>query len=251
MLAINKLLSPAKSVYSVRVRRLYSPMYWIVLLLMPMESLMALPVTPGIHDIKLDTSVGEVYVSLAVPEVAQFENLPLVLVLHYAGQPTPYYGRPLLEYLMLPAFEQTKAIFVAPTSVGGDWKQANNLTMVFELIDMLEEQFQTDKARRIVAGYSMGAIGTWHLACEKPGYFSAAIPIAGFPQRLPECATPIYTVVSDSDEVFSFQNFEQNLQAPHDIKLRYGVVNGAGHYDISAFTTVLKDAVKWLNDMWH
>ena len=250
MLAINKLLSPAKSVYSVRVRRLRAPIYWIVLLLMPMESLMALPITPGIHDIKLETSAGEVYVSLAVPEVAQIENLPLVLVLHYAGQPTPYYGRPLLEYLMLPAFEQTKAIFVAPTSVGGDWKQANNLAVVFELIDMLEEQFETDKTRRVVAGYSMGAIGTWHLACERPDYFSAAIPIAGFPQRLPQCKTPIYTVVSDSDEIFSFQNFEQNLQAPHELDLQFGVVKGVGHYDISAFTTELQGAVKWLNDLW-
>ena len=250
MLVTNILCGLTKSVYSVRVWRSCSLLCLILLQLMLTESLMALPNTPGIHDIKLETSVGEVYVTLSVPELAGDEVIPLVLVLHYAGQPTPHYGRPLIEYLMLPAFEQTKAIFVAPTSLGGDWKQADNRTAIFEMLETLEQEFHTDETRRVVAGYSMGAIGTWHLACENPDYFQAAIPIAGFPQALPECKTPIYTILSDSDEVFSFQNFEQTKDNSAGLERPLGVVKGAGHYDITAFTSALKDAVIWLEELW-
>ncbi|MGR8947317.1 MAG: hypothetical protein ACU84Q_04665 [Gammaproteobacteria bacterium] len=208
---------------------------------------MSLPDKPGIHDVQIPTSAGKIYVSLSVPEIIANEKLPVILVLHYAGQPSPYYGRPLLEYLVLPGFAQTKAIFIAPTSMGGDWKQADNQTAIFELIDKVERHYETDKHRRFVVGYSMGAIGTWFLACSRPNFFRAAIPIAGFPKESSDCETPIYAIVSNGDEIFSFSSFQDSLGKLESPRFRYGVVDGAGHYDISAFTAALKDAVTWLN----
>ncbi|MEM7465862.1 MAG: hypothetical protein AAF387_03150 [Pseudomonadota bacterium] len=211
---------------------------------------MALPDTVGIHDIKVDTSVGVVDVTLSLPGDRPEGELPLVLVLHYAGQPTEFYGHPLLEHLIVPGFQGLDAIIVAPTSLGGDWQQAQNRTAIFEILAKVEQNYGTDPDRRVITGYSMGAIGTWLISYERANYFSAAIPIAGFPASLPACEIPTYAIVSDRDEIFPYSRFEQALAAESSSQLAHSVVSGAGHYQINAFTSALSEAVKWLRTQW-
>lgn len=212
----------------------------------------SLPVAPGFHDIKVATSGVTIDVSLAIPENLDV-NAPLVLVLHYAGQPTAFYGRPLLEHLIWPRLGRLNAIFVAPTSVGGDWRQSQNVKAIFELLEIVEKQFQTDPSRRAVTGFSMGAIGAWHMQAINDGYFSAAIPIAGYPQETVEqVATPTYAIMSNADKVFALEPFERLIAT-----LRGGgavieseIVSGVDHYDLSGFSEAVARAAHWLGELW-
>ena len=210
---------------------------------------MTLPDTSGIHDIKLETSTGVVETTVALPgEMPAGSPLSLVMVLHYAGQATSFYGRPLLEFLVAPSFAEQNTVLFAPTSLGGDWQHEQNVTAIFELIKIFEENYNLDENKRIVTGYSMGALGCWHLATQHPDFFSAIIPIAGFPLPLPRCTVPTHAILSDSDEIFQLEKFQQVVAGTHDPKLSYTIIEGAGHYDISAFGGALSDAVKNLDN---
>ena len=206
------------------------------------EATMELPDSSGIHDLKIETSVGVVDVTLSIPKVLD-DSSALVLVLHYAGQPTPFYGRPLVEFLAAPAFAEMSPVLFAPTSLGGDWKQAHNVTAVLELLELISSRYSLDKTRRIVTGYSMGAIGSWYLSSQRPDLFSAALPVAGFPVPLPDCAIPTHVILSRNDEIFPVEKFLQEIERHQDTKLKHSLIDGAGHYDISAFTVPLKNAV--------
>ena len=225
------------------------------------ENLMAddnqvFPHGPGLHDFQFQSSVGTMDLSLALPETIS-KGAPLVLVLHYAGQPTRYYGRPLLENLMLPAFEMIEddagAIFVAPTSLGGDWQTTNNTSAVLEVMKALENQYGTAPSRRVVSGYSMGAVGSWHLQSSISGFFAAAIPIAGYPTRSSvDCTTPTYAIMSDSDEIFPVKSFEELTEELQQkgCPITVEIISGSGHYDIGGFREAVSNAARWLRKQW-
>ena len=212
------------------------------------EAIMDLPDSSGIHDIKIETSVGVVDVTLSVPKVLDDQPRPLVLVLHYAGQPTSFYGRPLIEFLVEPSFAHMDPILFAPTSLGGDWKQAHNVTAVLELIELFSGRYPVDEKRRIITGYSMGAIGSWYLSTQHPNLFSAALPVAGFPVPLPSCVIPTHVILSRADEVFPIAKFLQEIEQRHDNNLQYSLIERAGHYDISAFMEPLKKAIESMRE---
>lgn len=214
------------------------------------------PQENGFHDFQFTSSVGEMDVSLFLPPTIN-GNTPLILVLHYAGQPSRYYGRPLLENLLVPAFADTKemppAIFVAPTSVGGDWQAKNNVIAVFEIFKALENHYGTNLSRRVVTGYSMGAVGSWHMQSENPGFFSAAIPIAGYPMRSSvTCNSPIYAIMSNADEIFAVAPFEELIATLKEQKtpIFAEIIEGAGHYDIGGFQGAVGNAARWLSKQW-
>lgn len=52
-------------------------------------------------------------------------------------------------------------------------------SMVFEVIDVLKNEFNVDDKRLYVTGQSMGGYGTWHFILKYPKMFAAAVPICG------------------------------------------------------------------------
>ncbi len=51
--------------------------------------------------------------------------------------------------------------------------------LIFEIMDILFNEFSIDRSRIYVSGMSLGGYGSWHLISERPDLFAAAIPIAG------------------------------------------------------------------------
>ena len=209
--------------------------------------------SPGVHDLVFTTSSGaQVNYSLGVPASLD-SHTPLLLVLHYAGQPTAYYGRPLLESLVGPALASLAPVMIAPTSLGGDWSNENNQNAVFELIDAIESQYETNPNRRVVTGYSMGGIGSWLFQGLKPAYFSAAIPIAGY-REIPaeKCLTPISVLLSKDDGLFATEKLNTlvNTLVEAGCEVKQTMIDGVDHYNIVGYSEVLKAQADWLRAIW-
>jgi predicted peptidase len=212
------------------------------------------PTEPGIHDVETQAAQAPgARFTLSIPaRVDARSRAPLVLVLHYAGEPTRFYGRPLLEALIEPAFRHLGAYFVAPESLSGQWHTEANEAFVMSLLKELIGAYDIDSERIVVTGYSMGAIGAWHFVTHYPEMFSAAIPISGFPRRELQCAVPVSTFHAPADELFPITQLESlvaDLQI-RDCPIRMTKVDARGHFDLQGFRDVLHTVPAWLEDIW-
>lgn len=197
--------------------------------------------------------VGTQRYTISIPEHEKGQVHPLLVVLHYRGTVTPYCGRPLLGDLALPALGGLGAIMVAPDAIGGDWLTDRNEKAVMSLVSYLMTTYPIDDKRLVVMGYSMGAVGTWHLVMRYPGLFSAAVPISGLPQQRDfVCATPVFALHSKSDTLFSADTLEGIITAlvaaGCDARVRY--LDGVDHFDVTAFREALSQVSPWIREVW-
>src|SRR5262247_1650350 len=79
-----------------------------------------------IHDEVLPQQDGPaVHYAISVPREYHREPVPLILALHFGGDPQGA-GHAMLQILIQPALGELGAIVVAPDSVGGGWSIAAN-----------------------------------------------------------------------------------------------------------------------------
>ena len=83
--------------------------------------------SPGVHNQRLPRT-GERTIQYAISIPANYSPsrpVPLVLALHYGGNPNGA-GRGVLTLLVGPALAELGAIIVAPDSIGGGWNTPEN-----------------------------------------------------------------------------------------------------------------------------
>ena len=203
---------------------------------------------PGLHDRELELPSGRrVRCTLALPAGIS-RGAPLVLCLHYGGEPRGYYGRPLLEHLLLPAWRALGAVMLAPVSAGGDWTTPDNTSNALEVASFVEQAYACAANRRIVAGYSLGAIGAWHLLSHAPAHFAAAVPMAGPPPLTEPGATPGRALNSTADRLFPSA---ATVAALEDLRERGAdaactLIQGFEHHDFGGFSAALASLLPWL-----
>lgn len=213
----------------------------------------AWPDTPGIHDVELEADGGRrARFTLSLPEQAPPGPRPCVLVLHYAGEPTPWYGRPLLETLVEPGLRALAPILVAPETLGGPWHLEENEAWVLALVDAVAAHYGADPHRHVAAGYSMGAMGVWHLLTHYPARFSAGVPISGFPNRDLDCAIPVRALHAPSDELFDYERLAALVEAAQSrgSPLSLLRVDATGHFDLQGFAAAIAALPAWLTGVW-
>lgn len=216
---------------------------------------MHFPDSAGIHDIEFQQDGGRALrYTVSVPERAPPDGgRPLIIILHYAGSPTRYYGRPLLEYLFEPALRELAPVCIAPEAVNGQWHTEENEAFVMALLNGAMAAYGIDATRTVVGGYSMGAIGTWHFIEHYPASFSAALPVAGYPNREFDCTVPVHAFHSASDELFALAPLAARVSAlaaaGRPITLSTAEVNG--HYDVNGYRAALGQAPGWLREVWR
>jgi predicted esterase len=208
----------------------------------------ALPALPGLHDRELELPSGRrVRCTLALPAGAS-RGAPLVLCLHYGGEPHGYYGRPSLEHLLLPAWRALGAVMLAPVSVGGDWTTPDNTSNALEVAGFVEHAYACAARRRIVAGYSLGAVGAWHLLSRAPGHFAAAVPMAGPPPLAEPGSTPVRALNSTADRLFPSAATVAALERMRErgADATCPLIQGVDHHDFGGFSTALASLLPWL-----
>ncbi len=212
-----------------------------------MPSPSQLPATPGYHDLTLEVDGTPVAVTLHLPAILR--GAPIVLVLHYGGTPVGHYGRGLLEQLIVPAWQTLQAILVAPTSQGGDWQTPVNAGAVRSVLAQVEAHYASATQPRYLVGYSLGAIGCWHLLAQAELVFAAVVPIAGqIPDSLTTFTTPTYVLHSHADRLFPSANLQPRLEAlrANGCPLEFKVLADIDHFNIAGYRPALRELLAWL-----
>ena len=210
---------------------------------------LTLPEVPGIHDLKFNDELVTRF-SLSLPSNIS-SGAPIVLILHYGGEPTPFYGRPLLEQIYQSAWESLGAIMIAPESFGGSWASERNESLAISLFKKILDHYGCNRAKTLVTGYSAGAIGCHHLALNYPELFSAAIPIAGFPNKIEKLLIPSHFLVSENDELFPLAKISAFLETiDQNPNIKVTPVDAQSHYDIKSYETSVANCIDWINLVW-
>ena len=213
---------------------------------MPMAN--GLPTVTGFHDRDLELADGlRVRCSLVLP-AGSVRAAPVVLCLHYGGEPHGYYGRALLEGLYEPAWRALGAVMIAPVAEAGDWRTPENGRRALGVLDAIADHYGCTGSPQIVTGYSLGAIGTWHLLAHAPTRFAAAVPIAGPPPAHAPGVTPVRALHATADQLFpaaATRDFVEALGgAGRDAACT--LVDGPDHYAFGAFGPALTALLPWL-----
>ena len=82
----------------------------------------AYPSTPGLYNLTTQADRQTVYYTLCIP--ADYDGrtaLPVILCLHFGGQPSAFYGGRFLNLIPLPGFGSLPALLVAPTTEQSGW----------------------------------------------------------------------------------------------------------------------------------
>ena len=207
-----------------------------------------------VHDIEIESSGQKrARATIYLPQDDKLRQQPaLICILHYAGQPTRFYGRPLLESVFLPVFRKYNTILVAPESINGQWHTEENESFIMALVESMQKTYNINPARAILGGYSMGALGTFHFLDSYPDVFSAGIALAGFPSGEINLTCPVHLLLTQNDEVFDYKNFVSQYDAAKDkgCKISFSEIPAASHYDVQTFSEHFHMIENWLNDLW-
>jgi predicted peptidase len=214
------------------------------------------PVAPP--DVREQTQQpGERRYTIAIPKSYTGDQpLPLILALHFAGHGTPFYGGLFLTGLVEPALRELQAIIVAPDCTAADWTRPQSEADVLALLDHVQNTYNVDPRRTLITGYSMGGMGTWHLAARHPDRFAAALIMAGAPQ--PDVLEvqwdiPLYVIHSRQDRVVPLQptlDAVGQLQA-QGVSVELALLDGVDHYDTGRFVAPLQQAIPWIEKAWQ
>jgi len=216
------------------------------------------PPSPGVHESMFNMhGGGSMLYAISVPKNYDPQiPAPLVLVLHSGGERMRYYGSAFMRLLVAPALGDLRAIMVAPDCPTNSWTDAAAEEAVMGLLHDVLNQFNVDRRRVLVTGFSLGGRGTWFMASRHADFFTAAIPMASAPGDLPInrlAIMPTYIIHSRDDEVSPFAPEEQLAKQLMEMgrPVRFQALSGFGHYEMGRYVDALKGAGRWVADQWR
>lgn len=109
-----------------------------------------------------------------------YENLPLIVYLHGAGERGENSGHIFRYGLAKYANEgrEYNAIILCP-QCPAQFVWDGMVKEVKGIIDHIAEEYKVNKKRIYITGSSMGGFGTWSMALTYPNFFAAAAPVCG------------------------------------------------------------------------
>ena len=133
---------------------------------------------------------------------------------------------------------------LAPVARHGEW--ARDTSFVLELLAQTAAHYGCGP--RIVTGYSLGAIGSWHLLAHAPQEFVAGVPIAGPPPVAIAGNTPVRALNSTADQLFAADATVAAVKAlaATGRDAACVLVDGVDHYDFGGYASALAALVPWL-----
>jgi pimeloyl-ACP methyl ester carboxylesterase len=195
---------------------------------------------------------------------------PLVLGLHYGwrGEMPPRHGGDFLRVFLEPTFAGTGAVIVAPYCPALSWHDPRSADAVLRLLDHVLQEQPVDPQRVVLAGYSLGGMGTWYLGARHPDRFLAGMAVAAVPVLYGPGRTegsglehflelsrrrvvpwhaglmriPMYVVNSRSDELMPFDLVTAAMTSlrRRGARIELVTLEGVGHYDSREYVEALR-----------
>jgi predicted peptidase len=167
------------------------------------------PTAPGVYQMVFPVpNLGPMRYALTIPRgYNPREARPLVLALHPGGERFEYYGGAFVQQVVAPGLSNLGAIIVAPDCPTRAWTDPIAERAVIALVTSVFDDYNVDRSRVLVAGFSLGGRGTWFMSSRHPDLFTAAIAMAGSPGDEPIdrlARIPTYVIHSRDDEVAPF-----------------------------------------------
>ncbi len=182
------------------------------------------------------------------------ETYPLIISLHFAGYNGPHYGRSLLDAAVIDGFRELNSIIIAPDSQS--WASDIGKQSTVATINVALDNYNIDRERVLMTGYSMGGGGTWFLGAQMQDLFTALMPMAAFPRENSaeiSWAIPIIALNSTADELFDYAEGERRINeiaaAGADVTLVK--VDGVSHYRADLFAEHIQAALPLLLEKWE
>jgi predicted peptidase len=228
----------------------------ILALLAVAGSLLQSPAPNGGSTVFHDPETGDVRYALTVPRgYDPRQPRPLVLALHPGGERFPGYGAAFARQVISPGLRALNAIIVAPDCPTAAWTDAASEHAVIALVRKVLTQYNIDRSRLLVAGFSMGGRGTWFMSSRHSDLFTAAIVMAGSPgnESIDGLArVPTYVIHSRADAVVPFGPTEQVVGELKRLKrtIEFEPLDGVSHYQMGPYVDPLKRAGAWIADRW-
>jgi predicted peptidase len=123
------------------------------------------------------------YVVYVPPNWTAAEKWPVILFLHGSierGDDGEKQSKVCIANSVRKDPKRFPAILVMPQCrVGVDWSADPMEAQVFAALDASTKEFNGDRERTYLTGFSMGGGGTWVLAGRHPERFAALVPISG------------------------------------------------------------------------
>ncbi len=120
-------------------------------------------------------------------------------------------------------------------------------TMQDAIVSLLQKFIDSgvaDATKVYIFGGSMGGTGTWNMLSNHPGFFAAAMPVAGNPTGLDAEAvsqTPLLTVMGTADKIMNISDVETflNEMDEHGAEYKFNTEKGWTHEDVckKSYTT--------------
>lgn len=169
-------------------------------------------------------------------EQEQGKRWPAILFLHGSGERGDDLARvakhgPLKVLRELPPGETFPFLVIAPQCPFG---QGWLMPQLLELLDEVMARYPIDPDRLYLTGLSMGAYGSWRLACEAPERFAAVVPICGGGDpddmaRLKELPVWVFHGAQDQTVYMEFSNRMVASLRRQPGRVRYTVYPEANH----------------------
>ena len=218
----------------------------------------AYPSTPGMYNLTTQAEGHTVSYTLRIPTGYDGHTaLPVILCLHFGGQPSEFYGGRFLGLIPIPGFGSLSALLVAPTTAQSGWATPIGEAAAFAALATVEQHLRVDTRRRVVMGYSMGGRGTWHLAAKFRQHFVAAIPMAGTPREIALNTLrdlPLYVIHSEADRRVPIEDAAKAVERLHAMRapVQFARLPSGDHFEYRLVIAELRTKVcPWLETVWQ
>jgi predicted peptidase len=228
--------------------------------LLPLLALVAIlqqPTTGGTYTLAFPVpDLGPMRYALTIPRgYNPREARPLILALHPGGQRFPGYGGAFVQQIVAPGLTDLGAIIVAPDVPTRAWTDVIAERAVLALVRSVMNDYNVDRSRVLVTGFSLGGRGTWFLSSRHPDVFKAAIVMAGAPgDQVDQLAkVPTYVIHSRDDEVVPFEPAARAVEELKRLKrdVEFEALEGPTHFTMGSYIDSLERGGRWVAERWR
>ena len=145
-------------------------------------------------------------------------------------------------------------ILLEPNTRIESWTKGDIPELLFELINVIADEYCVDTDRIILTGFSRGAMGVWDMISIYGGFFSAAVPVSSPHQKghidyIKAAEVPVWTFAGSVGDIerWYHQYLAQNVDIINGCKGfgKFTVLYGCNHVQ-AKYAAYVEETFEWM-----